>query len=242
MFRRISIIIALIGLGCSSSTEIDLPAVPDEAAEWGVRTVVEEATVVVGPLRWQQCSYGQSALEGDQAALLLRSAGVSVRVGDTDYFCTGEARSLNWYQANDFCGSLGLAGFAWRLPLPEELKGILWSDRPVLPLISTAEFPGTPAADYWTSLAYQGSDRSAWIVDFFHGDARGELLTRNAYVRCVSDTGSVAPASGPEGEENVLERPDAESTPPETRPVEQSAPEESESPTEPPETPASGQP
>lgn len=54
------------------------------------------------------------------------------------------------------------------------------------PLIDTTAFPGTVAANYWSSTAYAPVTDNAWIIGFFSGNIATHIKTNGNYVRCVS--------------------------------------------------------
>lgn len=98
------------------------------------------------------------------------------------------ARCL-WANAQSYCGSLVIDGFAdWRLPSFIELVALLDHTRPTAPFVSTVF--GQSVADsapFWTSSpGYGNSDGYVFAVNFDNGSvAFGVASTSGARTRCV---------------------------------------------------------
>ena len=93
--------------------------------------------------------------------------------------------SKTWYEANDYCEALTLAGHTdWRLPDEYELQAIVdygrWN-----PAIDTTYFPGTNPIYYWSSSPYASYDGDAWGVFFDFGYVFHFNKFSHLYVRCV---------------------------------------------------------
>jgi hypothetical protein len=93
-------------------------------------------------------------------------------------------------EAAAYCSALKLTTGSWRLPTKYELQTIL--DPTVAapgPTIDLASFPGTPAAAFWSSTAFNplpnGTSNTYWSVDFGRGDSTFSGATNKFLVRCV---------------------------------------------------------
>ncbi|MBZ9611987.1 DUF1566 domain-containing protein [Rheinheimera maricola] len=143
-------------------------------------------TAVATNLIWQRCSIGQNWN------------------GST---CTGNAKTLNWYDAR------ALAKDEWRLPTLDELESLVFcssgerepSSRPggsfvrntdgdclgdyARPTIHPIAFPNTPAERFWSSSIYADNRRGAWDIQFNAGNVGyGEKDYLRFYARLVRDT------------------------------------------------------
>jgi hypothetical protein len=97
----------------------------------------------------------------------------------------GVART--WDAATSYCTGLTLATFTdWRLPSEQELKTLVDYGQPYSgPAIDTTVFPGTNAANYWSSTTNSWGGDYAWFV-FFGTDGSGYTgRYRSYYARCV---------------------------------------------------------
>ncbi|RHX94425.1 DUF1566 domain-containing protein [Leptospira yasudae] len=129
-------------------------------------TIVDGAT----GLTWTQCSMGQS----------------------TTAPCSGAVTAVNWTAALNYCNTLALGGFVWRLPNIKELYTIV-NYNVEGPAISGGSFPNTPSASnsyYWTSTTHPspsgtGGRHRAMMIDFREGGSDDDVKTGLHYVRCV---------------------------------------------------------
>jgi hypothetical protein len=144
---------------------------PSFTVDLATSTVTDDVTGLV----WQRCSAGQ---RGDSCT-------------------TGSASPYNWYEAAgvfhatfnpssiNLCGSLRLGGWSdWRLPSDWELVTIVNYGR-FGPAIDPAFFPGTSAANYWSSATYATIAADAWYVMFNGGAASYDAKSTGYRVRCV---------------------------------------------------------
>ncbi len=82
-----------------------------------------------------------------------------------------------WGSADDYCGSLELAGYSdWRLPDKDVLQG-LYSRRHILESYGSSY--------YWSSATNAGGGNQAWCVGFLNGYLSSHHVSINYYVRCV---------------------------------------------------------
>ena len=103
-------------------------------------------------------------------------------VGQSEVYCTGQTRSLNWWQARDYCKALQIKGHKWRLPKSAELRQLhTW-----LTSNPNHQFFLNKGA-YWSDEAYNDSNKASATVFLTTGDAYGELQWNNAYVKCIAD-------------------------------------------------------
>ena len=96
------------------------------------------------------------------------------------------ATTYTWAQAKAYCADLDLAGKSdWRLPTRNQLQSIVDYNESSPPISSTF-FPGTVAANHWTSTTNASNTINAWGVNFFNGNASCDYLKTSAYyVRAV---------------------------------------------------------
>jgi hypothetical protein len=134
---------------CQDEVGEDEAATPDDAFE-----LPRDGTVIHSRtgLQWAQCALGQSWSRD---------------------FCTGQATSMTWDQANAAIDALNrsgeLAGYTdWRLPSRTELESIVETCREA-PAINENIFPNTPWAGFWTRSLDTGDPATAWFVGFYGG-------------------------------------------------------------------------
>lgn len=134
---------------CQEDVGEDEASTPDDAFE-----LPRDGTVIHSRtgLQWAQCALGQSWSRD---------------------FCTGQATSMSWDQANAAVASLNrsgeLAGYTdWRLPSRSDLESIVETCREA-PAINENIFPNTPWAGFWTSSLDTGDPNTAWFVGFYSG-------------------------------------------------------------------------
>ncbi len=90
--------------------------------------------------------------------------------------CTGTAASYTWQaafqRADDVnantAGTQNLGQTDWRVPNINELKSLV-EQGCYNPAINGAQFPNTPASDFWSASPYAGISDYAWDVDFDDG-------------------------------------------------------------------------
>jgi len=174
---RAAIFLALLTLNATASLAVDRhcqegvgesdPATPADAFE-----LPRDGTVIHSPtqLQWAQCALGQSWSRD---------------------FCTGQATSMDWDQANEAVVALNrsgeLAGYTdWRLPSRTELESIVETCREA-PAINENIFPNTPWAGFWTRSLDTGDPETAWFVGFYGGLAFDYSRDSSYRVRPVRD-------------------------------------------------------
>ncbi len=134
---------------CQGGTGEDEPTTPDTDFELPRDgTVIHDST----NLQWAQCALGQRWSRD---------------------FCTGQATSMSWDEANMAVDELNqngdLAGYTdWRLPSREELETIVELCREA-PAINENIFPNTPWAGFWSSSLDTEEEDHAWFVGFYYG-------------------------------------------------------------------------
>lgn len=93
-----------------------------------------------------------------------------------------------WVQADTYCKILTLDGKVWRLPTLLELASLVDRSQPSVHINANA-FPGTPAANYWTSTKVAvGVDTGVWSIHFGTGLHGGHVLVagkEDFRLRCV---------------------------------------------------------
>jgi hypothetical protein len=112
--------------------------------------------------------------------------------------CTAPAQGTNcssgtlttylWDQALSYCNSLTLGTYDdWRLPNIKELHSIVDLTKTSSPIINTTYFPGTPAADFWSSTTFVDTPSYAWYVQLSIGITMTSPVSKGTglYVRCV---------------------------------------------------------
>jgi len=134
---------------CQSDVGDDEAATPGNEFE-----VPRDGTVIHSrtSLQWAKCALGQSWSRD---------------------FCTGQARSMTWNQANEAVERLNrsgeLGGYTdWRLPSRSDLESIVETCREA-PSINENIFPNTPWAGFWSSSLDTGDAATAWFVGFYKG-------------------------------------------------------------------------
>ncbi|MBN2725729.1 MAG: DUF1566 domain-containing protein [Deltaproteobacteria bacterium] len=107
---------------------------------------------------WQKCSAGQSEVE-----------------------CLGQAETMNWYQALDYCATLTAGGYQdWRLPDRYEIQSIVDYSRQS-PVFDEVIFINSPSKFheiyemwwsecYWSVTDYSGDSDVAWALLSNSGD------------------------------------------------------------------------
>lgn len=94
--------------------------------------------------------------------------------------------TYNWEQALSYTESLELAGYSdWRLPNRNELHSILNYNLQHSTMLDTSFFPGTVAAEYWTSSTENRINEDAWCVSFGTGLVNFPNKTNTFNVRAV---------------------------------------------------------
>ena len=89
---------------------------------------------------------------------------------------------LNWDQATDHCGSIGLGGKKdWRLPTRKELMTIV-KYRLNNP---SSDFPEMPAVYFWSASTSSESKLFAWGINFRNGSLNNYDKASTQYTRCV---------------------------------------------------------
>ena len=91
-------------------------------------------------------------------------------------------KTLNWTQATDHCGSLGLGGNKdWRLPTRKELMTIVKYrlNNPA------SDFPEMPAVYFWSASTSSESEGFAWGINFRNGSLNNYDKASTQYTRCV---------------------------------------------------------
>ncbi|MBT6176837.1 MAG: DUF1566 domain-containing protein [Deltaproteobacteria bacterium] len=91
-------------------------------------------------------------------------------------------KALNWTQATDHCGSLGLGGNKdWRLPTRKELMTIVKYrlNNPA------SDFPEMPAVYFWSASTSSESEGFAWGINFRNGSLNNYDKASTQYTRCV---------------------------------------------------------
>jgi hypothetical protein len=89
---------------------------------------------------------------------------------------------LNWTQATDHCGSLGLGGKNdWRLPTRKELMTIVKYrlNNPA------SDFPGMPGVYFWSATTSSESEGFAWGINFRNGSLNNYDKASTQHARCV---------------------------------------------------------
>lgn len=90
--------------------------------------------------------------------------------------------AATWQEALNYCEGLDHGGATdWRLPNIEELKTLL-DDTGYFP---ASDFPGMPAADFWSSSSSVTSISTALYVNFYLGYVSTYYKTNSYYARCV---------------------------------------------------------
>lgn len=143
---------------CSTSIE--------STSEAGQYLVQNDGTVIDNRhnLMWTHCSLGQ--LSRQQT-------------------CVGEAKKLEWKEANKQAHEISLAGYIdWRLPTVQELS-LLAELRCQKPAINLDLFPNTKGEDYWSSTEFINNLDSAWLVHFGFGENHVNLKSTRAGARFV---------------------------------------------------------
>ena len=96
---------------------------------------------------------------------------------------SGEA--MNWYLAVPYCAGLSLGGHkGWRLPSELELQGIV-NYGTFFPAITSAVFPGTQSASYFSSTVYEPAPSFAWLIPFYDATVLWGYQSAPGYARCV---------------------------------------------------------
>jgi hypothetical protein len=92
--------------------------------------------------------------------------------------------TYNQSDAISYCANLVLAGHDdWRLPSPIELASLLDLSLPAS--INGTYFPGTYNSPTWTTLVYEKSTSSIYVVDFGGGRITSAPANSLNHVRCV---------------------------------------------------------
>ena len=110
-----------------------------------------------GTLLWQKCSIGQNP-----------------------HTCSGKTRSLDWFNARQYCAKLVDGPKKWRLPTLKELQQLYEEEKNTKNSQLFVVFD-----DYWTSDIWMDSNNASVTLNFKTGKAYGELQWNNAFVRCV---------------------------------------------------------
>jgi len=102
---------------------------------------------------------------------------------------------FTWEEAKTYCECLNdancggdkISGYpsGWRLPTRIELASIVDYEKPDLPSINEAAFPGTLPTLYWSASPFTGAPASAWYVSFSDGFVFQGLMDNPLRVRCV---------------------------------------------------------
>ena len=105
--------------------------------------------------------------------------------------CVGDAKKLNWEDAQEKCQNFRLAGFNdWRLPTIDELKTLTLQGKAGYNCPSNTLFQ--PKKDdwgnYWSGSPYAHYSNIAWLVDFLNGDSGYDDKYYNHYVRAVRNS------------------------------------------------------
>jgi hypothetical protein len=160
----------LLGLPLVHAQQICAPLTPASSAQAGKRftdhgdgTVTDE----VSQLMWSRCAAGQSWRAGN---------------------CAGAATRLSWADAQAWAQDLNRSGRAffndWRLPSVRELATVT-EVRCRNPRIDLAQFPGTPAAGFWSGNARPGSEDKAYLMDFSAAGVSFDAKSAAHHVRLV---------------------------------------------------------
>ena len=97
-----------------------------------------------------------------------------------------EETKINHIQAVDYCKSLALGDFKWRIPSLNELLSIVdySSYKPAI----LKEFNRVDKETlYWSDTPYARSSDEYWGVSFKDGSTSNASQTYDRYVRCVAD-------------------------------------------------------
>jgi hypothetical protein len=115
---------------------------------------------------------------------------------------TGAPSTFSWYNAINQCAALNVAnagaGYAgltnWRLPTLFELRSTL-KNGVNNPSIDSIAFPNTPVPYTKTISGYYLGGNNAFVVDYNGGNYIPDGPNNLAYVRCVSPTATIVPAT-----------------------------------------------
>ncbi len=152
------------------------------------------------------CWNGDAEGAGTCTGTLVANTGASASgTPSTDWACTKDNHTnliwslqtipgINWNNATSTAGGSPIAahnaatrcGFAtdWRVPTRRELLSIVHHGA-YSPAIDGAYFPSTVNDRYWTNDFYAPYPASAWVVDFYFGNAVADGKTGTNHVRLV---------------------------------------------------------
>jgi hypothetical protein len=89
--------------------------------------------------------------------------------------CTGKLLKFSYAGAKKSALGAKSGGKVWRIPVRDELIGIVDMDQKKKPRIDPKAFPQTPALPFWAARAGSDDDLNAWLVNFSTGKVRGNL-------------------------------------------------------------------
>ena len=137
------------------------------------------------------CGFACSAEIAAFSAVVLTAAPDpgSVFVGWTGAGCSGSASAVAWAQASGLTDSFA-GNTDWRLPTEDELLSLV--DYTLgSPALSTAVFPSTPTASFWSATLNLLHANNAWETSFIDGHAIANSPTTSAlYIRLVRSAGA----------------------------------------------------
>ncbi len=96
--------------------------------------------------------------------------------------CAGKATKLKLVAAKEL--TKAGAPVAWRLPVKEELLGLMDKKGKKMTL-DKASFPATPARLHWALRPESTDNLNHWLVDFSNGHVFGNTRAGSNYVRLV---------------------------------------------------------
>ena len=120
----------------------------------------------VNHLAWRRCSAGQTPAYKN---------------------CRGQAKAMNYIEAQEYCQALKDEGKTWRLPALREIESLL-DKTATNARINQRYFPDTPGDAYWSAERYRRSSYSVMVFDFSLGLTYTYDQDHRAYVRCVAAT------------------------------------------------------
>ena len=113
----------------------------------------QEVTDATTRLTWRRCAQG------------LRWNGKA---------CSGKLMKFSYGAAKKEAAAQG-DGKGWRIPVRDELVGLVDMKQKKKPRIDPQAFPQTPALPFWAERAGSTDDLNAWLVNFSSGKVRGNI-------------------------------------------------------------------